>query len=498
MYTFILSLVILILGYIFYGKYVDSVFGSDNSRKTPAISQPDGVDYVPLSTFKSLFIQFLNVVGTGPIFGAIAGVAFGPMAFVWIVLGCIFAGAVHDFFSGMLSVRSKGATVGEIVGENLGEFARQVMRVFSIILLVLVGVVFLTSPAQILTTLICGKMDNKIFNIFLVIIFLYYILATILPVDKLIGRLYPLFGLALFFMAVGISVSLIYMNLTGKYYTPEITELAKQINYNHKFTLFPFLFISIACGAISGFHATQSPIIARCIKTEADGRKVFYAAMIGEGIVATIWAAAAITLFGGTDHSLAAHLTGLAAAGKAPVVVNKVAKITLGSVGSVLAVLGVVAAPITSGDTAFRGARLAIADILKLDQKSIKNRYLIAIPLFIIGAILSQVDFNIIWRYFAWSNQTLAMIGLWSSSVWLMKRKKNYLITFIPAIFMTMVCITYIIIAPEGFVRFFSGASQTTILTVGAVIALIITIIGIVMFFKKKAEYSLNNKFIED
>ena len=299
-------------------------------------------------------------------------------------------------------------------------------------------------------------------------------------------------------MAVGISVSLIYMNLTGKYYTPEITELAKQINYNHKFTLFPFLFISIACGAISGFHATQSPIIARCIKTEADGRKVFYAAMIGEGIVATIWAAAAITLFGGTDHSLAAHLTGLAAAGKAPVVVNKVAKITLGSVGSVLAVLGVVAAPITSGDTAFRGARLAIADILKLDQKSIKNRYLIAIPLFVIGAILSQVDFNIIWRYFAWSNQTLAMIGLWSSSVWLMKRKKNYLITFIPAIFMTMVCITYIIIAPEGFVRFFSGASQTTILTVGAVIALIITIIGIVMFFKKKAEYSLNNKFIED
>ncbi len=501
MYTFILSLVILILGYVFYGKYVDKVFGSDNSRPTPAIAQPDGVDYVPLSTFKSLFIQFLNVVGTGPIFGAIAGVMFGPMAFVWIVLGCIFAGAVHDFFSGMLSVRMKGATVGEIVGNNLGEFARQVMRIFSIILLVLVGVVFLTSPAQILTTLVCGKMNANVYNIFIVVIFVYYILATILPVDKLIGRLYPLFGLALFFMAVGISISLIYMNVTGKYYTPEITELANKINYNSKFTLFPFLFISIACGAISGFHATQSPIIARCIKTEADGRKVFYAAMIGEGIVAVIWAAAAITLFGGTDHTIAAHLTGLAAAGKAPVVVNKVAKITLGSVGSVLAVLGVVAAPITSGDTAFRGARLSIADMLHLDQKSIKHRYMIAIPLFIVGGVLSQVDFNIIWRYFAWSNQTLAMIGLWSASTWLMKRKKNYLITLIPAIFMTLVCISYIIIAPEGFGRFFIDANKNITAQgslISFVIAAIVAIIAIVVFFKSKARCERENSYIED
>lgn len=503
MYTFILSLVILILGYIFYGKYVDNVFGSDENRPTPAITQPDGVDYVPLSTFKSLFIQFLNVVGTGPIFGAIAGVAFGPMAFVWIVLGCIFAGAVHDFFSGMLSVRMKGATVGEIVGDNLGEVARQIMRVFSIVLLVLVGVVFLTSPAQILTTLVTGSVKNHtVYNIFLVVIFLYYILATVLPVDKLIGRLYPLFGLALFFMAVGISISLIYMNITGKYYTPEITELAKGLNYHPKLTLFPFLFISIACGAISGFHATQSPIIARCITNEKEGRKVFYAAMIGEGIVAVIWAAASITLFApGTDHTLAGHLTGLAAVGKAPVVVNAVAKMTLGSVGSVLAVLGVVAAPITSGDTAFRGARLTIADILHIDQKSIKNRYLIALPLFAIGAILSQVDFNIIWRYFAWSNQTLAMIGLWSASVWLLNRKKNYLITLLPALFMTLVSVSYIVIAPEGFGRFFTneeGVLSSSAGIVGFVIALVVAIIGLVAFLKKKAQLEANNEYLKD
>lgn len=503
MYTFILSLIILIIGYIFYGKYVDNVFGSDNSRPTPAISQPDGVDYVPLSTFKSLFIQFLNVVGTGPIFGAIAGVAFGPMAFVWIVLGCIFAGAVHDFFSGMLSVRMKGATVGEIVGENLGEFAKQVMRIFSIVLLVLVGVVFLTSPAQILTTLVTGSSSNMtIYNIFLVVIFVYYILATILPVDKLIGRLYPLFGLALFFMAVGISVSLIYMNITGQYYTPEITELATKLNYHPKLTLFPFLFISIACGAISGFHATQSPIIARCITSEKEGRKVFYAAMIGEGIVAIIWAAAAITLFApGSDHTLQGHLAGLAAAGKAPVVVNKVAKMTLGTVGSVLAVLGVVAAPITSGDTAFRGARLTIADILHLDQKSIKNRYMIALPLFAIGAVLSQVDFNIIWRYFAWSNQTLAMIGLWSASVWLMKRKKNYLITLIPAVFMTLVSMSYIVIAPEGFGRFFMNEAKEisgTGATVSFIVAIVVAIIGLFLFFKAKSEIESKNAYIND
>ena len=496
MYTFIFSLLILVIGYFTYGKYVDKVFGSDASRLTPAITQPDGVDYVPLSTFKSLFIQFLNVVGTGPIFGAIAGAAFGPAAFIWIVLGCIFAGAVHDFFSGMLSVRSKGATVGELVGENLGDVARQIMRVFSVILLVLVGVVFLTSPAQILTNLLGGRVS---YNVFLIVIFAYYVLATILPVDKVIGKFYPLFGMALFFMAVGISISIIYFNLTGRYYTPEITEIFVKLNYHPKLALFPFLFISIACGAISGFHATQSPIIARCIKTEADGRKVFYAAMIGEGIVAVIWAAAAMTLFPQNGVlGLESQLAGLAAVGKAPIVVNNVARMSLGSVGAVLAVLGVVAAPITSGDTAFRGARLAIADMMKFDQKPIMNRYMLAIPLFAIGAILSQVDFNIIWRYFAWSNQTLAMIGLWSASAWLLKRKRNYLITLIPALFMTLVSVNYIIIAPEGFARFFTNVDTTTKAIIGFAIALLVAICGAVTFFKTKAKYDKNNLYIND
>lgn len=494
MYSFILALIILIVGYFTYGKYVEKVFGSDPSRPTPAITRPDGVDYVPLGTFKSLFIQFLNVVGTGPIFGAIAGALFGPMAFLWIIFGCIFAGAVHDFFSGMLSVRSNGATVGELVGENLGTFAKQGMRIFSIVLLVLVGVVFLTSPAQILHSL-----TNFSYKYLLIIIISYYILATLLPVDKLIGRVYPIFGVALFFMAVGISISIIYGNITGVYKTPEITELFTQLNYHPKLALFPFLFISIACGAISGFHATQSPIIGRCIKSEADGRKVFYAAMIGEGIVAIIWAAAAMTLFPHNGElGLVSQLVGLKEVGKAPVVVNEVARLTLGKVGAVLAVLGVVAAPITSGDTAFRSARMTIADIFNIDQKPIKNRLIIAIPLFAIGAYLATVDFNIIWRYFAWSNQTLAMIGLWSASAWLLKRKRNYLITLLPAVFMTLVSIDYIVIAPEGFVRFFKGAPQTVIAATGFGIATVVAIIALVAFFMKKKEYDQKNLYIND
>ncbi|WP_156286294.1 carbon starvation CstA family protein [Oceanivirga salmonicida] len=497
MYTFIFSLVLLIIGYLTYGKYVEKVFGADPSRPTPAISQPDGVDFVPLGSFRALFIQFLNVVGTGPIFGAIAGALFGPMAFVWIVLGCVFGGAVHDFFSGMLSVRSKGATIGELVGENLGEFARHGMRLFSVVLLVLTGVVFLTSPADILFNLTGGAISR---NMLLIIIISYYIFATLLPVDKLIAKIYPLFGMALFFMAVGISVSLIVGNIKGIYYTPEITHLATKINWNTTHTLFPFLFISIACGAISGFHATQSPIIGRCIKSEKDGRKVFYLAMIGEGIVATVWAAAAMTLFplAGEGLGLASQLEGLRAAGSAPVVVNSVASLTLGKLGAGLAVLGVVAAPITSGDTSFRGARLIIADVFKISQQPIRNRLFIAIPLFAVGAILSQVDFNIIWRYFAWSNQTLATIGLWSSTAWLLKRNKNYLITLLPALFMTMVTVTYIVIAPEGFVRFFRDAGQDTILMGGLLIASIVAISALVKFIMTKREYDKNNLYIED
>lgn len=504
MYSFIGALVILVLGYFTYGKYVEKVFGVDESRPTPAISMPDGVDYVPLGTFKSLFIQFLNVVGTGPIFGAILGAMFGPIAFLWIVLGCIFAGAVHDFFSGMLSVRSKGATVGELVGENLGESARFVMRIFSIILLLLVGVVFLISPADILTNLISSRIGTlsvesvKYLKLILVIVIItYYALATVLPVDKLIGKIYPIFGVALFFMAVGISISLIIGNLSGRYYTPEITEIFSRANWHTKLSIFPFLFISIACGAISGFHATQSPIIGRCIKSEKDGRKVFYAAMIGEGIVATIWAAAAMTLFPVDGHlGLASQLQGLAAVkGGAPVVVNEVAVKTLGTIGAILAILGVVAAPITSGDTAFRGARLTIADMFKLSQKPIKNRFIIAIPLFTIAIVLTMVDFNIVWRYFAWSNQTLAMIGLWSASVWLLNRKKNYLITLLPVIFMTVVTVDYIVIAPEGFARFIDPEKASVI---GLVVALILTATFTMLFYKLKHNLEKTKRYIRD
>lgn len=496
MFTFIGSLAILILGYLFYGKYVEKVFGVDDSRQTPAIRMPDGVDYVPLGAFKSLFIQFLNVVGTGPIFGAIAGAAFGPMAFVWITLGCVFGGAVHDYFSGMLSVRQDGATVGEIVGENLGNFAKSVLRILSLVLLVLVAVVFWKSPAQILYNIMGGTVS---LNVLLIIILCYYALATVMSIDKIIAKLYPIFGVCLFFMAVGISVALIAGNVAGYYRTPEITEVFKQLNYHKTLDLFPFLFISIACGAISGFHATQSPIIGRCIKKESDGGRVFYLAMIGEGIVATIWAAAAITLFPKDGVlGLTSQLEGLAAAGSAPVVVNKVAAMTLGGIGSILAVLGVVAAPITSGDTAFRGARLVVADILKIDQKSVKNRFIIAIPLFAIGIILAQVDFSIIWRYFAWSNQTLAMFGLWSSSVWLMRRQRNFYITLLPAIFMTLVSVDYIILAPEGFAALLASVAPNVRAIIGIVIAAIVAVVATVAFFNKQAEWTKKKMFIKD
>lgn len=496
MFTFIGSLVILILGYLLYGKYVEKVFGVDDSRQTPAIRMPDGVDYVPLGAFKSLFIQFLNVVGTGPIFGAIAGAAFGPMAFVWITLGCVFGGAVHDYFSGMLSVRQDGATVGEIVGDNLGGFAKIVLRVLSLVLLVLVAVVFWKSPAQILHNLLGGAVP---LNLLLVIILCYYALATVMSIDKIIAKLYPIFGVCLFIMAIGISGALIIGNLAGYYRTPEITETFKQLNYHKTLDLFPFLFISIACGAISGFHATQSPIIGRCIKKESDGGRVFYLAMIGEGIVAVIWAAAAITLFPKDGVlGLTSQLEGLAAAGSAPVVVNKVAAMALGGVGSILAVLGVVAAPITSGDTAFRGARLVIADILHMDQRSVKNRFIIAIPLFAVGIILAQIDFGIIWRYFAWSNQTLAMFGLWSSSVWLMRRKRNFYITLLPAIFMTLVSVDYIILAPEGFAALLVSFAPNVRAIIGISISVVVAIIATVAFFKKQTEWQKKDAFLVD
>ena len=392
MITFILSIIILVLGYLIYGKVVARIFGEDHTRPTPAIVNPDGVDYVAMPWWKIFLIQFLNIAGLGPIFGAIMGIMFGPSAFLWIVFGSIFGGAVHDYLSGMLSMRRNGASLPELVGEQLGAGVKQFMRAFSLILMVLVGAVFISGPAGLLA----GMVDAINVTWWIVIIFLYYMLATLLPIDKLIGKIYPLFGFALLFMAVGILVSLFINNAP----IPEITSgLASQ--HPQGYSIFPMMFVSIACGAVSGFHATQSPMMARCMTNECYGRPCFYGAMIAEGVVALIWAAAASSFFGSVG-GLQEYVASLPdTANKAAEVVNLISNSWLGSVGGILAVLGVVAAPITSGDTALRSARLIAADFLHIDQKPIAKRFIVAVPLFVGTFILLQINFDIIWRYFA-------------------------------------------------------------------------------------------------
>lgn len=431
MVSFLLSIVALILGYIFYGKIVEKIFGIDETRATPAMTMNDGVDYMPLDWKRGFLIQFLNIAGLGPIFGAVAGAYWGSAAFLWIVLGCIFAGATHDYFAGMLSVRHGGETVAEIIGRYLGTTAKNAMRIFSVLLLVLVGVVFVNGPASILE-----NMTGFPRMAWVGFIIVYYLLATVLPIDKIIGKIYPFFGAVLIIMAVGIMFGIIIKGYT----IPEI-QLAN-LHPSGK-AIFPYLFITIACGAISGFHATQSPIMARCITNEKLGRRIFFGSMIAEGIIALIWAAAAIAFFGDT--------AGLAAGGSAAVVVNTISVGVLGTFGGFLALLGVVACPITSGDTAFRSARLAIADAINLKQSKISSRFIIAIPLFVVGTALCFIDFGIIWRYFAWSNQTLATFMLWASASYLMKNKRFHWIASLPAAFMSSVTMTYILIAPEGF-----------------------------------------------
>jgi carbon starvation protein CstA len=437
MVSFFLSIVALILGYFIYSKIVDKAFGADERIKTPAVRLEDGVDFVPMPMWKIFMIQLLNIAGLGPIFGAIAGALWGPVAFLWIVLGSIFAGGVHDYFSGMLSVRHDGASIPEVVGKYLGPGFKNFMRGFSVIVLVLVGVVFITGPAKLLAGLTPAQF-NTAFWVY--VIFAYYVLATMLPIDKLIGKIYPIFGICLIIMAIGVSAGIIF----GGYHIPEIT-LANLHPKN--LPIWPLMFVTIACGAISGFHATQSPLMARCITSEKQGRPIFYGAMIAEGIIALIWAAAAIAFFGGTGE-LAAQM---GANGGQGWVVSTISNTLLGKVGGALAILGVVACPVTSGDTAFRSARLTIADFLNFKQGPIKNRLAITIPLFVIGFVLTRIDFNIIWRYFAWSNQTLAMIVLWTAAMYLALNKKFHWIATVPATFMTAVSITYILVAPEGF-----------------------------------------------
>ncbi len=477
MITFIVSLIALVLGYLIYGAIMERVMRPDD-RETPAVRLADGVDYVVLPTWKVFMIQFLNIAGTGPIFGAIMGMWFGPASYLWIVLGCIFAGAVHDFMSGMLSLRHDGANLPALIGKYLGNGTRSVMLVFTVLLLLMVGAVFVYSPALILA----GMWGEPLF--WIIVIFAYYIIATLLPIDKIIGRIYPLFAIALLVMAAGLLVGLFIkmphlpelwnMGDMSKWTATQVIDGKDTLGiaaYLQKNPLFPCLFITIACGAISGFHATQSPLMARCLKSERLARPVFYGAMITEGIVALIWATVSSYFFyyGGwkevvspeqvTEFMAQVQL----ADGKtltqyftAPQVVNLVCSSWLGIVGGTLAVLGVVAAPITSGDTAFRSARLIIAEWLNFEQKSMARRLMISVPLFIASLLLliwqmeNPDGFNVLWQYFGWLNQALSVFTLWMITVYLARNHKPYIITLIPAIMMTVVCTTFLVASPQA------------------------------------------------
>ena len=437
MVSLILSLIILFAGYLLYGRFAERVFAPDD-RITPANAIHDGVDCVPLKTPKALLIQLLNIAGTGPIFGALMGAVFGPRVFLWIVFGSVLGGAVHDYMTGMISCRNSGASIAEMTGKYLGKGAKYVMRVFSLVLLLLFGTVFVSSPAELLNMLTRDVLGETFWT---VIILIYYILATLLPIDKVIGRLYPLFGIVLILMAVCITGGIMF----GGYTVPEIWS---SVGRPDDLPTWPFMFITVACGAISGFHATQSPMVAKCITSEKNGRVVFYGAMIIEAVIALVWAVAGVSYYG-TTALLKDELAALGQSG----VVYDISSGLLGTFGGVLAIVGVVICPISSGDTAFRAARLTLAEWFRLPQDKIKNRLLLTVPLLGAGAILTTVNFDIIWRYASWSNQTLAMIALWTYTVYLVRNGKGFksLICAIPAAFMSAVCLTYILMAQEGF-----------------------------------------------
>ncbi|PMH39728.1 carbon starvation protein CstA [Vibrio sp. 10N.286.49.B3] len=440
MLWFLTCVAALLGGYFIYGLFIEKIFGVKPQRTTPAYTKQDGVDFVPMSTPKVYLVQLLNIAGVGPIFGPIMGALYGPAAMLWIVVGCVFAGAVHDYFSGMLSIRNGGASVPTITGRYLGNGAKHFMNIFAVVLLLLVGVVFVSAPAGMLTNLITDQTDITMSaTTMVVIIFAYYIVATIVPVDKIIGRFYPLFGALLIFMSVGL-ISAVALSsehqILGGY---KMSDMFTNMNPND-LPLWPALFITIACGAISGFHATQSPLMARCMENEKNGRFVFYGAMIGEGIIALIWCTLALSFFGSMDSLAEAVKNG----GPGNVVYSASFGL-LGVFGGILAFLGVVILPITSGDTAFRSSRLILAEYFNLDQKTLRNRLLMAMPLFVLGGILTQVDFGIIWRYFGFANQTTAVMMLWTASAYLLRYNKFHWITTVPAMFMTTVCITFIL-----------------------------------------------------
>ena len=482
MITFLISLAALVLGYLVYGRFVERIFAPDD-RVTPAVAQADGLDYVAMPYWKVFMIQFLNIAGTGPIFGAIMGAKFGPAAYLWIIFGCIFAGAVHDYFVGMLSMRNGGCDLPELVRRYLGGAASKVLLVFAVFLLIMLGTVFVYSPAEILHG-ISGST-----TMWITIIFIYYVVATMLPIDKIIGKIYPLFSFSLLFMAVALMAVLFVK-------WPALPELWHGVSNMGKATdpasftdnIFPCLFITIACGAISGFHATQSPLMARCLTSERKGRPIFYGAMITEGLVALVWATVSMWFFYDAPQPGYAQIGGTMANGlhtSAPVVVNLVCKDWLGIVGGVLAMLGVVAAPITSGDTAFRSARLIIAQALKLSQRAKKNRLYICVPLFaasfamLVWQMENPDGFNTIWQYFGWANQTLSVFALWTITVYLAREKKPYIITLVPALFMTCVCTTFFMVSKTAL-----GLPYTVGYGVGAT-ALVVAAVWFAVWLKK-------------
>lgn len=482
MITFFISFVALVLGYLLYGKFVSKVFAPDD-RKTPAVVINDGIDYVPMPNWKIFMIQFLNIAGTGPIFGAIMGAKFGPAAYLWIILGCIFAGATHDFFSGMLSMRNNGADLPALIGKYLGKTPRNVMLVFCVVLLIMVGTVFVYSPAEILGHISGGSL------LWIIVIFAYYVVATMLPIDKIIGKIYPIFSFSLLFMAVALIVVLLIKMPVLPELWDGLGNMAKEQDPSFTDNIFPCLFITIACGAISGFHATQSPLMARCLKSEKMGRPIFYGSMITEGLVALVWATVAMWFF--YDSPTPGYEQLAAAKGfhtSAPMVVTTVCQDWLGILGGVLAILGVVAAPITSGDTAFRSARLIVASALKLNQKPKMNRLYVCLPIFVVSIALlswqsSNPDgFNVIWQYFGWSNQTLSVFTLWAITVYLVRKNKPYVITLLPALFMTGVCSTYLFISKQAF-----GLQEDLAYYLG-ILTVIIAMVWFVVWIRKYGE----------
>ncbi|BCV66128.1 carbon starvation CstA family protein [Shewanella carassii] len=464
MMWFLLCVGLLIGGYFIYGAFVEKVFGINDKRQTPAYAQTDGVDYVPMSKGKVYLIQLLNIAGVGPIFGPILGALYGPAAMLWIVIGCIFAGAVHDYFSGMLSVRNGGQSVPNLAGKYLGKGAKNFMNIFAIILLLLVGVVFISAPAGLL-----GKLTGGSVGLFVGIIFVYYLIATIVPVDKIIGRLYPFFGALLLFMSVGLTIAIILSSEHTLLPGFEAGDFLQNLNPNDA-PLWPALFITIACGAVSGFHATQSPLMARCVENESNGRFVFYGAMIGEGIIALIWCAVALSFFDGVE-GLKAGMDGNPAN-----VVYSASTGLLGAVGGFMAVLGVIILPITSGDTAFRSARLILSEYFNMPQTELPKRLMLAIPLFIIGAILTQVDFGVIWRYFGVANQATAVMMLWTASAYLLRHNKLHWICTIPAMFMTTVVISFLL----NSTTLGAGLPMTVSTISGIVVTLLVTALVII------------------